>query len=361
MYLYYNTQKLYKDTKRLEYIDIAKGIGIFLIVLGHMLKNGLLRQFIFSFHVPLFFFLSGITFNYKSNLKSFIVKKAKRILVPYVFFSIISIIIFTFAGKMAANSLNSTIINDSILMNLVGMIYANSRNNLMFWNQPLWFLPCLFVVYFFAGIIEIFLYSKNNIFLKRIFIITIFLCFFKLYEIIPNVIILPFSMEQAIIMIPYFELGLIFKEKCLYNKILNFLNNRNYLYIIFLIVCIFLCISLSYINGFSQVRTINFGYSCILFILCSLLGIIITLLISILLKNCLFFCIIGLNTMSILLLHKFFILFFQVLCPLTKTYYSNGNSLLSIIICIICSIVTIVCCYIVGDIIKVKLPIIMGE
>ena len=51
--------------QRIVHIDIAKGIGILLVVLAH---NGLqayapfLHQFIYAFHMPLFFFLSGMFF-----------------------------------------------------------------------------------------------------------------------------------------------------------------------------------------------------------------------------------------------------------------------------------------------------------
>lgn len=41
--------------QRLEYIDIAKGIGIICVILGHM-DNDSIKQFVFSFHMPLFFY-----------------------------------------------------------------------------------------------------------------------------------------------------------------------------------------------------------------------------------------------------------------------------------------------------------------
>jgi len=58
------------NTKRLDWIDIAKGIGIILVVLGHTLVPqvretgfaGFLWIFIYNFHMPLFFFLSGYLF-----------------------------------------------------------------------------------------------------------------------------------------------------------------------------------------------------------------------------------------------------------------------------------------------------------
>lgn len=47
--------------KRIEWVDIAKGIAIMLMVIGHEVSNGLVYALIFSFHMPLFFILSGYT------------------------------------------------------------------------------------------------------------------------------------------------------------------------------------------------------------------------------------------------------------------------------------------------------------
>ena len=77
--------------ERIAWIDIAKAIAIFFIVLGHQLPSGPLCGYLYSFHVPLFFFLSGLTFNTAKEPKKFFREKAKRILIPYFIFSSISI------------------------------------------------------------------------------------------------------------------------------------------------------------------------------------------------------------------------------------------------------------------------------
>lgn len=61
--------------KRLDWIDKAKGIGIILVVYGHVARGifnagipmneksfGIIDSVIYSFHMPLFFFLSGFFF-----------------------------------------------------------------------------------------------------------------------------------------------------------------------------------------------------------------------------------------------------------------------------------------------------------
>jgi fucose 4-O-acetylase-like acetyltransferase len=62
--------------KRLEWIDVLKGITIYLVIIGHVIQYGngktyldtesfwdnYIFQFIYSFHMPLFIFLSGFCF-----------------------------------------------------------------------------------------------------------------------------------------------------------------------------------------------------------------------------------------------------------------------------------------------------------
>ena len=52
-----------KSANRYEYIDITKGIGILLVVWAHILLVGWTHRFIYAFHMPLFFFMSGYLFN----------------------------------------------------------------------------------------------------------------------------------------------------------------------------------------------------------------------------------------------------------------------------------------------------------
>lgn len=82
---------------RLEFIDYAKGLAILLVVIGHLLQYNLvgtsskdLFDMIYSFHMPLFMFLSGYVASlsidkYMSHKGEFIQKKAASLLVPFMF------------------------------------------------------------------------------------------------------------------------------------------------------------------------------------------------------------------------------------------------------------------------------------
>jgi fucose 4-O-acetylase-like acetyltransferase len=66
--------------QRIEWIDVAKGIGIFLVIVGHLISHdnfNLLADYIYSFHMPLFFFLSGLCLNNNRTFVSYVGRKAK--------------------------------------------------------------------------------------------------------------------------------------------------------------------------------------------------------------------------------------------------------------------------------------------
>ncbi len=71
-------------SKRLDWIDIAKGIAIILVIVGHTVPNpSPLRHAIFSFHMPVFFILAGYTFRPKP-WRELLSGSVSRLLVPYV-------------------------------------------------------------------------------------------------------------------------------------------------------------------------------------------------------------------------------------------------------------------------------------
>lgn len=72
-------------------MDVLKGIGIYLVILGHTVKDDGLYLWIYSFHMPLFFFISGWLTEPKERIgdyRLFVAKKTKSLLWPFIFFRI---------------------------------------------------------------------------------------------------------------------------------------------------------------------------------------------------------------------------------------------------------------------------------
>ncbi|MDP1770343.1 MAG: acyltransferase family protein [Nitrospirota bacterium] len=119
-------------------VDIARGIGILLVVFGHswivLHEKGELFRVIFSFHMPLFFLLSGIFLKETEALPSLLKSKANSLLKPYF---------VVLGGLGIAHILGG----DGSLLYFIGLIY--STGSTIEWVQ-LWFLPHLFVVVVFS-------------------------------------------------------------------------------------------------------------------------------------------------------------------------------------------------------------------
>ena len=82
----YSTTNNINTYSRKTYIDVARGIGIILLILGHIVSgNTHLFNWIYSFHMPLFFFLSGMVANEKklNNFPAYVKKKAMARIFPY--------------------------------------------------------------------------------------------------------------------------------------------------------------------------------------------------------------------------------------------------------------------------------------
>lgn len=117
---------------RIAWLDGARGIGILLIVLGHVIPMTTpISHFIYSFHVPLFFFLSGMVLQKRSMCRqsflNFIRRKTGSLLYPYVMFSVLSLVCDRLLDSL-----------DRFGGNIPGTV-------LLLGDGPLWFLPALFI------------------------------------------------------------------------------------------------------------------------------------------------------------------------------------------------------------------------
>jgi len=128
---------------RLEWVDAAKGLGIILVVIAHVWTRGPVRDFIYAFHMPLFFLLSGYMSKPRS-MADFIPKQVRAMAVPYFAF-LLSLAVF-----------------DMMFETMRGHhpIFQNARDaawRLVVGGSELrgpftifWFVPCLF----FARILQ---------------------------------------------------------------------------------------------------------------------------------------------------------------------------------------------------------------
>ncbi len=134
-----------KNSNRYTEVDIARGIGIFFVVLGHSIKQTgvsaewirILTYVIYSFHMPLFFCLSGFVSAKILSMKrpervSYVLGRARRLLVPYF---VIGILYIPVKLRMSALAVKPFAVTD-IWKLLIG------QNP----DVSLWFLYILFLI-----------------------------------------------------------------------------------------------------------------------------------------------------------------------------------------------------------------------
>lgn len=126
-------------TKERQYwADIAKGIGIILVMLGHSPIGGTIATYTYVFNMPGFFFLAGFFFKtdkFKTYFE-FFKSRVKSILLPYTWISLISMVFYFFFYGMAVKDFNT-------YFKMITAFIVATRTTI-FYNIPLWFLPTLF-------------------------------------------------------------------------------------------------------------------------------------------------------------------------------------------------------------------------
>ena len=131
---------------RVEWVDFAKGLGIFLVVFGHtlgglsvsgVLKNSawgdLTQRYIYIFHMPLFFFLAGIFVaqSARRTFQDYFLNKTSVIIYPYFLWSILAGTIQYYGSRYTNNHLS--------ISSLLKIVF-----------QPIdqyWFLYAIFLMY----------------------------------------------------------------------------------------------------------------------------------------------------------------------------------------------------------------------
>lgn len=253
-----------ESSATIEWLDLAKGIGIILVVLGHCMFP--CHQLIDVFHMPLFFFISGITFRHK-QLETFLISKIDRIGIPYVFWSIISAILAFIPHPWSGP-----------------------------FNGPLWFLQCLFCAliitelmgglyktyrYLGTGLIFLFLYISSEIqFLDE----------------------LPFNLDRALMAYIYIFMGIELKNLLITKSIfINRFLDATLCTIAFLCLFIFLHIQGKTSGMFFNLTLYDEKFLSMFSL--SLLGILSTVLISKYIIHFTFIKYCGKNSLLIMCVH----------------------------------------------------------
>ena len=124
--------KTHAPENRIQWVDMAKGYGIILVIFGHLHPKYIVT-WIYSFHMPLFFFLSGYCFHVRTPFKDFLKRKISTMIIPYFALGIPIILFAWFEQWYGPLTFNT----------LKGIIWEYV---LQCGRWDVWFLACLFLL-----------------------------------------------------------------------------------------------------------------------------------------------------------------------------------------------------------------------
>lgn len=282
-------------------IDILKGIGILTVIYYHFGTAGMLSDYFSSFHMLLFFGVSGYCYKVNSLLcspKCYIIKKIKAFIRPYLLW--VSIYTFiNFAMDFRSHSLLGV---DNYLLNIV-------ESYMKF--GAVWFLMAIFITTLIsATVID---YIKSNSLKVVIGLIPMFIAIVGIKLNLPTV----FRWEQAFICVPVFIMCYIFHDSIVDRKIRNLNYSR-------LVGVVFVCGGIGGIcaimNGSVVLSRLDLGKSIMLFYFSAFLSIFAWYSISVIISKQKLHCFsnvfsfLGRNSLYILITHQIIIRIVSIIC-----------------------------------------------
>lgn len=222
---------------RILYLDTAKVIAMFLVVFAHLFSTySQTRLFIYAFHMPFFFLLSGVF--HKNNGKIDVNSPFKRLIIPCIFYSCLYIAIIPIID---------IIIGKESITNYFHEVYALSYKTIyaLITGGDMANIPCWFFVSLFSCriIMDLLLKIRNNL-LQAVGIMLIIVIAMKIH--------LPFFLNSTAMIFPFYFIGYFCADKI---KRLKFKN----IHLGISLLLIILSVVISLANGRVSVHGFNFG------------------------------------------------------------------------------------------------------
>lgn len=156
-------QMAHGAAERTQWIDSAKGIGILLIFFGHVYSTvtpSALYVYIYAFHVPLFFFISGLTLRPAAGpLGGVVQKKLRTLIVPYLWYAFLGYL-FYLAGYLLAQRQGLQVPQfDYGLWRPLEGIFIGTIGEGRIINGPVWFVMALFWTFVLGYLVNTYIQS----------------------------------------------------------------------------------------------------------------------------------------------------------------------------------------------------------
>ena len=252
--------------KRMDYLDMLKCLGMFIVVSGHIHPYyGWFSLSVHCFVIPLYFFLSGMTFKRSKfpTLWIFIKHRAKTLLLPYLMFSVVTWF-FWAIFRVATHS------QVDIWSPLLQTLISQGSGGFLVHNVPLWFLPCVFVIEVMYYMIDKLPEWANII--ASIVLSVLGACMISVWRGV--FVVLPWSAESAFVSILFYGAGNLLVKHCGLEGIQQRVLSKKWISIVVMISLTLIMINTAHWNGRISLGSDRLGNCPPLFYLNAFMGIV---------------------------------------------------------------------------------------
>lgn len=262
------------SNKRVGYLDMLKGLGMFIIVSGHLHNEyGWFSLPLHAFAIPMYFMLSGMTFKREkfNTLWDLVKRRAKTLLLPYVMFGFLTWA-FWALFSMATHR------HSDVWSPLLQIVLSQGSGEFITFNPPLWFVTCLFVIEILYWFIDKLPEWANILicvvcaFIGNWMVRGPYFEFFRLT---------PWNIEGAMSALVFYCTGNVLTKHYSLREIQEGIEKRKVLSIITIIVVTAALVFLSHWNGHVSIGSNLLGKSTIVYYLTAYMGILTILLFSV--------------------------------------------------------------------------------
>ena len=297
--------------KRIDWVDVAKGIAMICVILVHVEEAFMpgtlvsLKIPMYTFHMPLFFFMSGYLFSTKANFGAFLKNKCRRILVPYFCLGILLVLFDTYwHGR---NPFGDPWFNMDYFMGDFWALLMQRR----YWT--LWFIATLFWLSILFYAIVRFVKSEK---IRAAVVVLLTVAGLGYYRLGGGPLF--WNIDVCFTALPFFYAGYLCRTKDFINqKILG--TGRKWVYLIGFVVVDIVCAMLNYklSGGFLEFFNCQYGIEILTYI-CGFAGVFGIVIISDV-CNWKPLRYIGINTMLLYAWHQ------TMLIPIVQEFYNRHD------------------------------------
>ena len=200
------------EKKRIDWVDVAKGIAMICVILVHVEEHfmpaGTLVSTkipIYTFHMPLFFFMSGYLFSMKNSFGEFLKNKCRRILIPYVCLGVILALFDTYWN--GRNPFGDPWFSADAFTGRLMALLTQER----YWT--LWFIACLFWLNILFYVIVRLVKNEKVRAIVVVIIAVVGLVYYKM-----GGGALPWNVDVCLTALPFFYVGYVCRKTDFVNQ-----------------------------------------------------------------------------------------------------------------------------------------------